>query len=108
MVFKVTISPTALADIEAHFLNLVEIAPEYAGAWLLELETATASLAELPLRCGLAYESHAFRITVRQMLHGKGGHKYRVLFTVEGDEVRVHHVRHTRQQPLEKDDFPRK
>ncbi len=108
MVFRVTVSPTGLADIEALFLYQVRISLEYAATWLRGLETATKSLSEMPLRCGLAYESHAFNMTVRQLLYGKNRDLDRVLFTVEGDEVRIHHVRHTRQQPLEQDNFPRK
>lgn len=108
MVFRVSISPTALADIEALFLSQAENSPAHAAAWLLGLEKATESLSELPWRCSLAYESHAFDMEVRQMLFGTGRDKYRVLYTVEGDEVRIHHVRNTRQQPLEQDDFPRK
>ncbi|MBX3179566.1 MAG: type II toxin-antitoxin system RelE/ParE family toxin [Candidatus Hydrogenedentes bacterium] len=108
MEFRVSISPTALADIEALLLGKAERSLEFAAIWLLDLEVATKALSELPLRCGLAYEARAFNIQVRQFIYGKGRDTYRVLFTVEGDEVRVHHVRHTRQKPLEKDDFPRK
>jgi hypothetical protein len=108
MVFRVSISPTALADIEALLFHQVEISLGHASSWLLDLEVAVFSLSELPLRCGLAFESMAFQLEVRQLLCGKGREKYRVLFTVEGDEVRVHHARHTRQRPLEADDFPRK
>lgn len=107
MIFRVSISPTALADIEAILLSQAEISLEYAAAWLNGLETATASLSEQPLRCSLAYESRAFNLKIRQLLYGKNRDLYRVLFTVEGDEVRIHHIRHTRQQSLEKDDFPR-
>ena len=108
MVFRVTTSPTALADIEALLLSKAEISLEHAATWLLDLEAATDSLSELPLRCTLAYESRASNMQVRQLLCGKGRDKYRVPFTVEGDEVRVHHVRHTRQKPLEEYDFPKK
>ncbi len=107
MVFQVSISPTALADIEAILISRAEISLEYAAAWLIGLEAATESLSEMPLRCGLAYESRAFNVNVRQLLYGKDRDAYRVLFTVEGDEVRVHHIRHTRQRPLEEGDFPK-
>ena len=108
MVFRVSISPTALADIEDLLLHQAEISLGDAATWLRDLETATSSLSDFPLRCSLAYESLAFHLEVRQLLCGKGRDQYRVLFTVEGDEVRVHHVRHTRQRPLEADDFSRK
>jgi hypothetical protein len=36
---------------------------------------------------------------VRQLLYGRKPHVYRVLFTIEGDVVRVLHIRHGRRKP---------
>jgi plasmid stabilization system protein ParE len=68
--------------------------------WFLALEDAIASLGEFPERCPLAPENREFPFEVRQLLYGKKPHVYRILFTVEGDLVRVLHLRHSRRNPF--------
>ena len=42
---------------------------------------------------------------LRMMLYGRRRQSYRVLFTVSGNRVTVHRVRHSAQDRLTKDDF---
>lgn len=39
------------------------------------------------------------------MLYGRRRQVYRILFTIEGNTVLIHHVRHTAQDRLTEDDF---
>ena len=64
-----------------------------------------AKLQEKPFRCALAVENELFPEEVRQLLHGKGKNKYRILFTVRQNIVSVLYVRHVSQAPMNEDDL---
>jgi len=66
------------------------------------MEEAIASLSSLPERCPLAPENARFPFEVRQLLYGRKPHVYRILFTIEGDAVKILHIRHARRRPLAK------
>ena len=66
----------------------------HAGRWLEGLEKAIEGLSDFPTRWSLARESREFEEPVRQLLHGKSPHAYRVLFIVRASVVSVLHVRH--------------
>ena len=100
MVFRVRLSPRALKDVESAYIYYAEIDGSYAWSWYDGLEAALESPTEFPLRCSLAFEPRFFSIPLRQQLYGKGAQCYRILFTVHEDEVRVHHIRHCRQEPI--------
>jgi plasmid stabilization system protein ParE len=68
--------------------------------WFQGMQKAIASLSELPTRCSLAPENKVFPFEVRQLLYGSSHHRYRILFTIEGDTVIVLHIRHGRRNPL--------
>jgi plasmid stabilization system protein ParE len=101
MAFRV--KQTAAAD---HDLDLIlewlmaRQAGETGLRWLEGLKDTINSLSELPYRCSLAPESLAFPFEVRQLLHGRKPHQYRVLFTIEADSVVILHIRHGRRLPL--------
>lgn len=69
------------------------MAPVTADRWLGRFEAAIESLANHPERCGIAAENSAVEPTIRQLLFGRTGAVFRVLFTVVGNEVRVLHIR---------------
>lgn len=100
MEYRVELSPRALRDIEFTYLHLVEIDPNYVVAWFNGVESAIESLSQYPLRCSLAFESDFFNFDLRQLVYGKGPAAYRILFSVRGDVVQVHHFRHCRQEPV--------
>jgi plasmid stabilization system protein ParE len=79
---------------------LAQGADEPALRWFFKLEEAIASLGELPYRCPLAPESKEFPFEVRQLLHGRKPHQYRVLYTIDGETVVVLHIRHGRRRHL--------
>ncbi|MGO4883492.1 MAG: type II toxin-antitoxin system RelE/ParE family toxin [Bryobacteraceae bacterium] len=66
----------------------------------MRLEDAISSLAEFPRRCPLAPENTSFPFEVRHLLYGSKPHVYRILFTIQGNTVRVLHIRHGRRQRL--------
>jgi plasmid stabilization system protein ParE len=68
--------------------------------WFFKLEAAIASLSNMPQRCPLAPENENFPFEVRQLLYGRKPHRYRVLFTIDGDTVVILHIRHGRREHL--------
>ena len=101
MQYQVVIQPSARTDIVEINAWLTEVvSPAFADQWLWGISQAVASLSKMPLRCPVSDESDAFDVAVRQLLHGKKPHVYRILFAVEANQVSVLRVRHTKQQRL--------
>jgi plasmid stabilization system protein ParE len=109
MVYRIELSPTAIADIENIFIELRNSASvEQAEQWLQGCYDKTISLEQFPNRCPLAPESQLIGKDIRQLLYSY--HKrqvYRILFTVipsssqiEG-VVQIHRVRHSAQERLQ-------
>jgi plasmid stabilization system protein ParE len=107
MTYRIDVSETAEAEIDAAYLWISGNSPEQAGRWHAGLLSAIASLAEMPGRCSLARENGRFEEEIRQLLYGRGRNIYRILFVVRetanqrGEaSVRILHVRHSAQQTL--------
>jgi plasmid stabilization system protein ParE len=94
MEFQVIILPSAERDIGEAYEWLAVQNEEAAILWYNRLLEVVASLATFPERCPLASESGYFNVEIREILHGRRQHKYRILFTVRKGAVYVLHVRH--------------
>lgn len=103
MTFRVEVAAQAEKDAE-EILNwlLSEGAGKTGIRWFHGLEDAVASLANFPKSSPIAPESIRFHFEVRQLFYGRKPHIYRILFTIEGEVVKVLHIRHGRRRPLEK------
>lgn len=96
MRYRVTIHPMAAADLEGVFAWIAEQSPGNATRWYERLLEDILSLEHFPQRCPTAPESDRCGKEIRQLLFGD----YRILFTIEGREVRILHVRHAMRRPL--------
>jgi plasmid stabilization system protein ParE len=97
------VETSAQAEIDATEILewlMAQDAGETGIRWFRALEEAIHSLATFPERCPLAPENARFPYEVRQLLYGRRPHVYRILFTIEGDTVRVLHIRSPRRRPL--------
>ncbi len=81
--------------------------PAQADAWYAAMLETLRSLATYPQRCPIAPENALLPgLTVRQRFHGQRRAAWRLLFTIHDADandpptVRVHHIRHSAQQPL--------
>lgn len=94
--YKVIISFEAERNIEEAFLWIAQSSERIALSWYEGIIEAIKSLKKLPLRCPVAPETELGLVDqkVHQLLYGSGHWKYRILYTVDGDEVRIAHVRH--------------
>jgi plasmid stabilization system protein ParE len=100
MAFRVR--PSAKAKRDAREI-LSWLRAEHAGEtglrWFEGLEAAIQSLQAMPERCPLAPENPFMPFEMRQLLYGSRQHRYRILFTIRGDEVFIVHIRRP-GQPL--------
>jgi len=101
MAFRVETSAQAESDANSILEWLLsEHAGETGIRWFLALDDAIATLASFPERCPLAPETGRFPFEVRQLLYGRKPHAYRILFTIEGEVVKILHIRHGRRKPV--------
>jgi plasmid stabilization system protein ParE len=111
MTYRVDISPSALKDAEEVYLWMREQSPSRANAWFVGLIDAIFSLENFPARCPLAPESENIGKEIRQLLYGKRGQIYRIIFGIVRDEatgeeiVRVYRVWHGARDRLQAGDI---
>ena len=104
MTYRVVFTARARADAVGRFHFLADRSPAAAAEWHTGLEKAIAALAEMPERHPVAEdESEYLGMIVRQMLYGRRPGVFRILFSVEGDTVTLHYVRHSAQGPIGSD-----
>jgi plasmid stabilization system protein ParE len=104
MAHNIQITPEAEGDIRAIGDFIVsQHAPEAAQRFVQSLRRRIESLRTFPEGYGVAPEAEAVGVELRQMMHGL----YRVLYTVEGDTVTIHAVRHGARRPLRPDELPK-
>jgi plasmid stabilization system protein ParE len=98
--WNVIVELSAQRDIAEAHLWLAEQAPDAADRWFDSIYDTIGSLQIFPERCPLAPENKFFKTEIREIFHGRRQHKYRILFTVSENEVRVLHIRHGARRAL--------
>ena len=93
MTYHVIVTLRAKVDLRHYYSVAAEHAPETATRWLERFEASLMSLSTFPARCSLAAENDLVEPTIRQFLFGRRLGRYRVLFTIVGDQVVVLHIR---------------
>jgi plasmid stabilization system protein ParE len=90
--YSIKIKPTAEADLTQRFQQIAEESHQNAVQWYLSLISAIESLDKLAQRCPIAPEDQDIQCGIRHLVLGR----YRVLFCIEGDDVHILHIRHSR------------
>lgn len=98
--YRIILQPEAYEGMERAYTYFEQDSPERAHRWAAGLMDAIDSLKTFPARCPRAPEDRFFPQEIRQLLYGKGGSIYRILFTITGDTVSVLHIRHSAQEIL--------
>lgn len=105
MACQIRLRRTAYADIDEHFAFIAaRSGPASAARWRDRLIARLDGLADHPGRYPPADEAAGLGVDLRVMLFGRRRHVYRVLFTIDGDTVNVHRVRHAAQDRLSRDE----
>jgi len=101
MAFRVRLTAQADRDLDAILEWLQSQNAGEAGLrWFRGLRLSLDGLTDSPGRCALAPEDSEFPFEVRQLLYGRRSGTYRILFTIDGDEVVILHIRHGRRRRL--------
>lgn len=96
MTYSVHVEAMAVADAEEHRSGLEEFSPQAAERYTQMIEKAVASLADFPRRYPLAPEAQTHHREIHHMFVGR----YRIVYVVLDDSVRVVRIRHASQQNL--------
>jgi plasmid stabilization system protein ParE len=99
--YRLRITPPARRELDEAFAWIARRSPHRARVWQVGALRAIRSLAEFPRRCPLAPEGDAADSEVRQLVYGD----YRILFTIQGNVVRILRVRHGARRPVSPDDL---
>src|SRR3954467_575095 len=106
MTYRVTILRRAWQDVLAFEGYISARSKQGARSWVKSIDRALAILKKNPLREPLAPESEGRPEEIRNiMFRTRKGGTYRAIFLVQGDEVRVLHVRGPGQDTLSADDI---
>lgn len=93
--YEIVFAPSAQEDLENIASWLSENAPHKLEEWLLAMRADVETLTLLPERCPLAPENGLWgNEELRQHLFQDYPSKYRVIFTIEGEQVRILNIRH--------------
>ena len=102
MIARVIVAPRARIDIHEATRWLAERSRVASQRWHDGLQKVFAELRDHPDRHAIAEEeSERFGLVMRQRLYGRGRGTYRILYSIEGTTVYVHHVRHSARGPIE-------
>ncbi len=105
MIFEVRLQTNALQDLDAAYQYAASHAPDPAAQWLGRFKVALKSLEHNPERCPLAPESRRSSRELREFLFGKRPFVFRVIFTVDGDAVRILRICRAQRKLLTQDEL---
>jgi len=77
--------------------------PSRAFSWLSEVEKKVMRLDVFPEAHPYARENENYPIELRQLVFGRGRNKYRVIFTVKGEDVIILDIRHSARNEHDSD-----
>jgi plasmid stabilization system protein ParE len=102
MKYTLLVLPEAEQDADRIYRWIAERSPAGADRWYEEFAATLRRIASEAECCALAPENVYVTAEIRQILFKtKNGLRYRILFSVAGQTVRVLHVRGPGQRPLD-------
>jgi plasmid stabilization system protein ParE len=108
MSYRLTILQRAQDDVERIALWLRKRSHSGMLAWRYALGDAFREIASDPLRWNRVAEARRLPVGLRQYLfRTRMGNPYRIVYFIEGNEVRILHVRAPGQRPLRSKDVQR-
>lgn len=86
---KVIIHRHAMADLEQYYRFVWKNGGDQASAWYERFVEQLKSIDRTPERCPIARESKRVFLEVRELHFGRRPNVFRVLFTIDGNTVRI-------------------
>jgi len=100
MTFRVILQRLATEDLQEAYQRAAKQAPLAAARWLDRFESSLQTLEQNPGRCPFARENMKVDVELREFLFGKRPYVFRVIFTVDGEIVRILRVRRAQRRFL--------
>jgi len=102
MEYRVVLADSAKADAESLYRWVIERAALRGPEWFEGLMDCLYSLNHSPRRCPLAPEARRSHREIRNLLYGKPGRLYRIIFEVDEERhtVWILHIRRGARAPL--------
>ncbi len=100
MQYRVVLQRLANQDLEDAYARAAENAPETAARWLDRFHQALSTLGNHPERCPFARENSKVDVELREFLFGKKPYVFRVVFTIDGQNVRILRIRRAQRRFL--------
>jgi plasmid stabilization system protein ParE len=104
MKYRVVLHRLALEDLESAYEWVARNAPVTAAQWLDRFQDALLTLESFPQRQPLARENRKVDVELREFLFGKSD-VFRVIFTIDGDTVRILRIRRSQRRSLTRDEI---
>jgi plasmid stabilization system protein ParE len=76
-----------------------------AARWFAQLMDRIATLESQPTRCASAAEAEELGLEIRELLVGRRGTKYRLLFQIQGRTVFILRVWHSSRDAVSREDL---
>ena len=105
MTFHVVLQQTAVTDLQSYYDYAADRSPIDAGRWLDRFQGALQSLCERPDRCSKARENGKVDAELWEFHWGKRPNVFRVIFTIDGDNIRVLRILRAQRRPLLAEDL---
>ena len=106
MTYRVELDDRAYADLDRLTASLAQRSPEAADRLSARFYEALPRLESYPYSCGLAYESRESPEELRHLLFEVSkGRRYRALFIVREDAVKVLCIRAPGEEPVSPEDI---
>ncbi len=105
MTYEVVLQRLAVADLQGYYDYAAQHSLVDASRWLDRFQIALQSLNERPDRCRIAQENGKVAAELRDFLFGKRPYVFRVVFTIDGDVVRVSRIRRSQRRSLSAEDL---
>lgn len=86
---KVIIHTDAIGDLRRYYRRVYADSPDQSTQWYRRLLVTAKSLERLPDRCPVSRESARVFFEVRELLFGRKPYVFRILFTIDGETVRI-------------------
>jgi plasmid stabilization system protein ParE len=94
MAYRVKVTEIAAAEIDDSYSWLKERSPAAAERWYDGLIASLKTLHQHPQRCARVFDEGSAGAEIRQLIHGRRHGRYRILFTISGNQVQVVRVLH--------------
>lgn len=107
MAYRIVVLAQAKRDIRSIARWLASRSPIGAANWLAALDAALEKLSQNPQGFGIAPERPRVTFDIRQILFKtRRGKRYRAVYLIVDDEVRILRVRRPGHRPLRKREIP--